>query len=214
MDRGNKVGRFLVCACRARLPGGLTAKNERNMIKPILIACLFLMGCVPPIYVATYQNIFYEGDSNCALFNDWIINAAEHVGIEYTCWIRRSVYDIDSLPEGDLVFLALGINAPGTREQFKARMEFLLGTTDAPVVCVLPVSLDTSADMPREVMNEVCIEENNAHIIDPLDAPVTIQEFYNGKYDGVHYTDADSQELLAYLLQAKMVEILGSDYFQ
>jgi len=170
-----------------------------------LIAVIFLSACVEEVYIATNDNKTYVGDSNCAGFTPYpyFKSAAQILGYLEDCEIRRTLAEVDQLPDVDLVFLALGINGPGTREQYTDNLNRLIGETAAVVVCVLPVSLDTSkSEMQREVMQEVCIEW-----IDPYDAPVNIAGWVNGVYDGVHYTDQSSQDNLALLMDAKAKEL-------
>lgn len=173
------------------------------MIKKIgtVIAASLVIGCVSPPYIPTIANIGVVGDSNTCGFGSKM--APEYLGIASNCLIGRSLHDIDYLPDWDIVFLNLGINGPRSEQEFTDQLNELIGSTSAIVVCVLPVSLiESKSLMQREVMRNECIEW-----VDPYDAPVTIQEWYNGVYDGVHYTDDFSQERMSKLYEARIIEL-------
>lgn len=166
-------------------------------MQKIIIGLIVVMlaGCN---YDATYDNVVYVGDSNCALFNELQSSAAMHAGIVEDCVIGRKLLEVSELPDVDLVFLALGANDTVEAKVYGDHLDTLIGSTAAVVVCVKPVG-DRWAryDDYRAEIDDHCIEK-----IDPLDAPVTVAP------DGYHYTDDDSQYMLHFLLVDKMNEIL------
>lgn len=158
---------------------------------------VLLSACVPE-YEATINNVVYVGDSNCELFDGLQSSAAMYASVIEDCKIGRTIMEVESLPDVDLVFLALGANDNVDAETYGNKIDDLIGSTAGYVVCVLPVSDSSRYDHYREEMASRCIET-----IDPFDAAVIIAD------DGVHYTDKSSQWLLHFLLVDKINELLG-----
>jgi len=156
----------------------------------VILTAIITSGCVAPEPVITQPDAIYIGDSNCELFNDFDLSAAEQSGLPIDCKIGRRLVDIpDSLPSGyRIIFLALGTNDANstTIQEYSSKLDLLLGSTSSEVWCVLPAvpEPDNSRDAVRLVMMNQC-----ANTIDPLEAGVTFS-------DGIHFTQS-SQALHA-----------------
>ena len=168
----------------------------------ILLLVLFLCGCAPDVpityndpidyeYDPTYEDVVYVGDSNCSTR---IVDSETDLswymaGIDSDCLAGRELMDITSLPEARIVFLALGTNDAWnintTTTQYSLRLDQLLISTSAEVICVLPATEEgfTRWDVEpyRNIMLDKC-----TNTIDPLDYGVTV-----GYGDGYHWSKGD-----------------------
>tara|TARA_R100001244_G_scaffold12078_2_gene14151 strand:- start:3059 stop:3547 length:489 start_codon:yes stop_codon:yes gene_type:complete len=149
---------------------------------------VFLTGCIgveTPDTVFKAKPILYIGDSNCTP-RKWS-RAWENVGIEADCFGGRRLMQVISLPQSDVIFLALGLNDAIHYPAliYGRHLSYLLTTTRAKVYCILPVvnhagsSLDVSP--VRYEMYTRC-----TNIIDPMDFGVIVENS-----DGLHWGEND-----------------------
>lgn len=165
----------------------------------ILIICLTLMGCVPPL-PPTRSDVIMIGDSNCDA--DYYHQVSWQIaGIAGDCLAGRKLIDIDYLySDKTLVFLALGVNDAShdiPPSEYGLHLTALLSTTNADVYCILPI-LKQNYHIPDFSVNAYRNEMINrcTNILDPLAVGVIVTG-----YDGLHLTDLDQHVLAAKLKQ-------------
>lgn len=140
-----------------------------------------------------HKDIAMYGDSICAACG----SSADILSIEKQCKSGRRLIDVDYIDSKySVVFLALGINDIGQNvphSDYSHHLKYLLGTTSARVICIMPnhhPSIESS--LHREAIELACDE-----YIDPVkDCGVRIEN-----PDGVHYSGRD-QKLLAKCLNS------------
>jgi len=161
-----------------------------------IILIILLSGCVDDVYTPTNEFVLFVGDSQCEGFTPFPFykSAAQFNGYIQDCKISRSLSDYHNLFFNDLlddkdgvinaavVFIALGDNKSVGLSNEVMLTEIKEAIT-GKLACVYPIS---KRDLIVSDMNAIC-----DYTLDPLLAPVEV-----GK-DGLHYSDIDSQWMLA-----------------
>jgi hypothetical protein len=134
----------------------------------IVIALLLISGCMPRIPPVVHHDVYYVGDSLCHSTHDyWGLTAAQQAGIVSRCVPGRKIGAVSELPDARIVFLGLVTNDCNRTpiDDYRAKLQQLLLSTDATVYCVLPTSLirGESCATLANVMLDECVNTINPH---------------------------------------------------